>query len=276
MKFCLSIVLALIAIASASRLPLPKIYHARYAHLMRDDPIEVLRANRVVGGQPAAAGERPYQITLLRSGSLTCGGSLVNSQTVLTAAHCIDGSENNPGLFTVRAGSLNHNTGGTVVNVRQIIKHASYSSSRIDFDYAILLLATAISPGGNIAFVTIAAAGSSQPASGTTVVVSGWGRVVGGGALSPVLLKASLAVMDQATCQSRWGLTNTITAQMLCAWDSTQSACNGDSGGPLTLNGEQTAVVSWGSSSCLHQTYPNVYAYLTAAVQTWIQQNSAN
>ena len=52
--------------------------------------------SRVVGGQNAADGDAPYQISLLQNylnifKSHICGGSIIAAQTVVTAAHCTDG-----------------------------------------------------------------------------------------------------------------------------------------------------------------------------------------
>lgn len=50
---------------------------------------------RVVGGKPATADQAPWQISLNAAGwfgeSHICGGSLIGTRTVLTAAHCCDG-----------------------------------------------------------------------------------------------------------------------------------------------------------------------------------------
>merc|ERR1719295_2069254 len=50
---------------------------------------QVLR-NRIVGGQPASKNEYPWLVAIVQRGSTLsfCGGVLLSSRTVLTAAHC--------------------------------------------------------------------------------------------------------------------------------------------------------------------------------------------
>lgn len=57
----------------------------------------------IVGGSPAEAGEFPFIVSTLRNGRHWCGGVLLNANTVLTAAHCV---ESQPAISQVRAGSL--------------------------------------------------------------------------------------------------------------------------------------------------------------------------
>jgi trypsin len=268
MKYCLAIVLANIAIAFAGRLPLPESLQEQWHFVMKDDEVDL---GRVVGGTEVADDGRPYQVGLFRSGSFSCGGSLITLRTVLTAAHCIDGSENNPGIFTIYYGSLVRG-GGKPVQVSRIIKHPGYSSSTINNDWALLILANDITPGTNAAISTLVGK-TDDPDAGTILTVSGWGRIVGGGALATNLLQADLACMSRTDCNSRWSSANAVTTSMICAHDTARSACNGDSGGPLTRpDGQQVGVVSWGSSSCLHATLPNVYASVPSG-RAWIDAN---
>lgn len=49
---------------------------------------------RIVGGEVATPGQFPYQVailTLYPTGTGLCGGSVISTTYVLTAAHCIDG-----------------------------------------------------------------------------------------------------------------------------------------------------------------------------------------
>ena len=59
---------------------------------------------QIVGGVAASQGDFPFIVSMQRGGSHICGGSLLNANTVLTAAHCAEGQS--AGNIKVRAGSL--------------------------------------------------------------------------------------------------------------------------------------------------------------------------
>ncbi|XP_018308917.1 chymotrypsin-1-like [Mycetomoellerius zeteki] len=48
-------------------------------------------STHIVGGKDAPVDKFPYQVSLKKSGRHSCGGSIINQYTILTAAHCIIG-----------------------------------------------------------------------------------------------------------------------------------------------------------------------------------------
>lgn len=72
---------------AAGGLPLPVNLRHLFPLYQRINQLD----GKIVGGTAANAGDAPWQIALLRSGSFTCGGSIINANTVVTAAHCVSG-----------------------------------------------------------------------------------------------------------------------------------------------------------------------------------------
>lgn len=50
-----------------------------------------MKGPRIVGGQEAEAHSHPWQASLQQGGSHICGASIIDSQWLVTAAHCVDG-----------------------------------------------------------------------------------------------------------------------------------------------------------------------------------------
>ncbi|CAN9119264.1 unnamed protein product [Alternaria alternata] len=227
-------------------------------------------ADDIVGGTTASAGEFPFIVSLQRSGSHFCGGSLLDSTTVITAAHCslssVIGSVSG---LRVRAGSLNKSSGGTLVGVSSVTVHPSYRSSGQDFDVAIWKLSTAVPTSSTIGYATLPASGS-DPAAGSTATVAGWGALTEGGSSPSTLYKVSVPIVSRTECRSSYG-TSAITNNMFCAGYTTggRDSCQGDSGGPI-VNSAKTLIglVSWGNG-CAQPNFPGVYAR-TAALLSFI------
>eukprot|EP00066_Takifugu_rubripes_P025168 XP_011614434.1 PREDICTED: proproteinase E-like [Takifugu rubripes] len=67
--------------------------------------------------------------------------------------------------------------------------------------------------------------------------ITGWGRLYSGGPRAATLQQALLPVVDHHTCgrSDWWG--SSIKTTMVCAGGGSESACHGDSGGPLNCKG---------------------------------------
>ncbi|GLG92354.1 Chymotrypsin, partial [Gryllus bimaculatus] len=232
--------------------------------------------SRVIGGTVASQGQIPWQAALVLDGAGFCGGSLISSTYVLTAAHCTAGITS----FQVTLGASNIQTSqtGTVVQTtRNKIQHASYNPSTINNDIALLRLSTAVSSTSYIR--TIRLPRSSQASNtfqGSTAIVSGFGRTSGTSGISPSLRYASLTVISNTNCALYFG--NSINSYKVCTTGASgRSPCNGDSGGPLFITDSdgsytQIGLVSFGSNGCL-ASYPAVFTRLTSYL-SWISSNT--
>ncbi|KAL4928803.1 serine protease [Aspergillus undulatus] len=217
-----------------------------------------LAAENIVGGDEASISDYPYQIALLSSGSLICGGSIISNQYVVTAAHCTDGATARS--LSIRAGSSSSNSGGTVVGVSSIAQHPDYNSATVDNDISILTLSEELTFGDGIGAVDLPSS-SALPAAGTVGTLTGWGALREGGNVSPTLQYVDVPVVSKSQCSSDYQGFNEITDSMVCAGveGGGKDACQGDSGGPYVADGVLIGITSWGNG-CAREGYPGVYS----------------
>ncbi|XP_077288123.1 trypsin, alkaline B-like [Arctopsyche grandis] len=103
---------------------------------------------KIQNGQAADITDVPYIVSILidpnDDGNFvhTCGGAIIDANSILTAAHCINDRKHQPGIFKVRAGSTFNKNGGQVRDVIKMIIHPNYQRSTFDKDIALLFLSS--------------------------------------------------------------------------------------------------------------------------------------
>ncbi|XP_015436796.1 PREDICTED: chymotrypsin-2-like [Dufourea novaeangliae] len=230
---------------------------------------------RIVNGEDAKLGEIPYQVSLQTTPGNRhfCGGSVLNSQYVLTAAHCVQSQT--PERMEIVAGTVNLDNRASVHEVEKIIIHEQYQPSNSwNNDIALIKVKTPFVTSQRIASVPMPKANEAVPAN-AVAWVSGWGRLRSGGSLPKILQKAKIQIADQEACKKVYtSIGQKIFESHICANDPSveKGACNGDSGGPLTVNGKIVGIVSW-SMGCALQRYPTVYTRVTSYLD-WIKQHA--
>ncbi|XP_021263726.1 chymotrypsin-like protease CTRL-1 [Numida meleagris] len=229
-------------------------------------------SERIINGQSAVSGSWPWQVSLqTRSRSHFCGGSLINENWVVTAAHC----EFSPYSHVVVLGEYDLSSSSETVQVKTVSKavtHPSWNANTLNNDITLLKLSSPAQLGPRVSPVCLAASNLALPSS-MQCVTTGWGRTrTTSNALATRLQQVSLPLISQSQCQQYWG--SRITSSMLCAGGAGASSCQGDSGGPLVYqNGNiwtLIGIVSWGSSNCNVRT-PAIYTRVSH-FRNWIDQ----
>jgi hypothetical protein len=232
----------------------------------------------IVGGTTAPTGAYPFFVSVQTSGgSHFCGGTLVSSTRVLTAAHCVDGGVTAAGLrVVIGANKLSAPTPqGEIRNVSAIAINPAWNATTFENDVAILTLSSASTK----AWSRLAGAGDPT-AAGNTVRAIGHGATSEGGSGSDDLLQVDLPIQSDATMSSSSAYGSSfVGAVMLGAGPLTggMDTCQGDSGGPLFIPGAtQNALVgdtSWGTG-CARPNRPGIYGEVfQGTMRTFVDNN---
>uniref|UniRef100_A0A672YRD1 Coagulation factor IX n=1 Tax=Sphaeramia orbicularis TaxID=375764 RepID=A0A672YRD1_9TELE len=234
---------------------------------------------RIVGGELVTPGEIPWQVALIArpSGQLFCGGSILSSLWVITAAHCLVEAQNS---FFVRVdfSKFLHILGTEQdYEVLQQHIHPRYNAniSLFNHDIGLLYLKDPITFSSTVRPICIGPRTFTEALvkDASPALVSGWGRTRFLGAMAISLQKVEVPFTDRTTCKD--SSSSRITPFMFCAgyYDEDKDACQGDSGGPHANSFHDTwfltGIVSWGEE-CAQKGKYGVYTRL-ALYYSWIQ-----
>ncbi|CAD6216155.1 GSCOCG00004374001-RA-CDS, partial [Cotesia congregata] len=216
-----------------------------------------LSDGRIVGGEDIEIEDVPYQVSVLVRGRHKCGGTIISDYWVLTAAHCAQFSQR---MYSVRAGTVWKNQGGTIYEVDKVVNHENY---RLIFDIpmddiALLRLATPFVFGEACQPIDLPNKGEKVKPE-TQTVVTGWGDTKSfpfNGRLQMVVIPT----ISIESCREAYNFTKIPDEGRICAMtpDGGKDACQGDSGGPMVVDKRLVGIVSWGVE-CAVKGNPGIY-----------------
>ncbi|XP_069691854.1 trypsin delta-like [Periplaneta americana] len=231
--------------------------------------VDLARNVRIVNGQPASDGEYPFQVSLQKNGRHYCGATVLNNEFILTAAHCIYGGDIN--VYTVRAGSNNYNTGGSLHNAVDWVYHEDYINSAFwNNDVAVVKVDPPLTYSSKVQPTKLPAAGE-EPAGGAASVAIGWGSDCYGCSGIADLQEVNLRIYSYEDCLALYG--SGPTNDMVCSGipEEEKGICSGDSGGALLVDGVQVGITSWTRIPCA--SYPAVWTKISH-YRDWIKLHS--
>lgn len=270
-----------------------------YTLILNDEPIGIVKTDvgkgdhlfpfftgtralngKITGGTNAIISDFPWQVYYI-SGNFRCGGSIINGNWVVTAAHCTKNSTGgaiSASEMFVRVGLNNPSNplDGKTYSVSKAIVHEGFDSQTLLNDIALLKLKDTINflNATPINLVTPDDVASGAIVPGVMSWVTGWGLTsVSPNVIPTALQKVQLPLISRTQASTVW---SSIPSTDLMAGylNGNKDACNGDSGGPLVVpvSGEYrlAGIVSWGSATC------NTYGAYTRVSDfgNWILKNT--
>ncbi|XP_061754381.1 tissue-type plasminogen activator isoform X1 [Nerophis ophidion] len=244
-------------------------------------------AFRMFGGKESDITEQPWQAAInvyqprLRQHFHRCGGVLIDSCWVLSAAHCFETSDKPSKLEVIlgRTFRKQNSSSEQIFKVEKYWIHEKFDNETFDNDITLLKLKSDI---GFCAIHSAEVRPACLPEAGlvlpdwTECEISGYGKDTEFSAhYSERVKRGFVRLWPRERCIPDVLSGRPVTANMLCAGDTRglDDACKGDSGGPLVCrnNNKMTlmGVISWGDG-CGQRDKPGVYTRVTRYID-WIR-----
>ncbi|XP_055381907.1 phenoloxidase-activating factor 3-like [Condylostylus longicornis] len=211
---------------------------------------------RIQGGNAITIAQRPFEVAIITA-KFFCGGALIKWNYVITSANCIQNLK--PKDVQVRAASKYWNKKGILITAKKLVKHKSYNQFALNLDFGLVKtrfsFASFVSKGYSVQPIPLA---KDLPKDGTTLAVSGYGKISQNGPRPPTLRMVNVKIINFKQCNKLYK--KGLTKSLFCVTGNNKGACQGDAGGPATYKGTLVGIVSYGYLCGQDPQYPGIYA----------------
>jgi secreted trypsin-like serine protease len=197
---------------------------------------------RIINGEEAKPNSWPwmvYLLTRISNSTSMCGGSIIDQNTILTAAHCVDMASNSSQVSVYVGLHDLFKINQTNIPWLSIHIHPEYNNETLENDVAIIKLKNALTFSDRMSPVCLPSPDSHTFLFDKNVVATGWGQTQSGN-ISTFLQQAQLKVYDETFFYwlFLFGFNIDVSSQQYLvigniANNSNTNVCFGDSGGPL-------------------------------------------
>nr|ANS56506.1 chymotrypsin-like serine protease 1 [Antheraea yamamai] len=242
-----------------------------------EETTSVASGQRIVGGSVTDILNIPYQVGLLIDvgfGQSVCGGSILSTTRIVTAAHCQHDGVITAIRHTVVAGTNILFSGGTRIVSSDITMHPEWNPNTAANDIAVLRISP-LTFGNSIQSIALPSGDEiNNNFIGWIALASGFGRTADGATIGPNqrLSSVNLPIIGNDACAAIYG--PIIQSGIICtSGDGGRGTCQGDSGGPLaaTISGRRVliGVISFTARAGCMAGFPAGYSRVTSYV-SWI------
>ncbi|XP_041971604.1 phenoloxidase-activating enzyme-like [Aricia agestis] len=242
----------------------------------------VFSSNKIIGGEPTGIDQYPWLVLLEYAGGiLGCGGSLISSRFILTAAHCVDSINGKPQIARLAEYNITSypidvvevEGGGEdqieniFIPVESVMKHPGFSRRNLQHDIGLVKLSQDVVFSDFIKTVCLPTRDYvPEFTASTNFTVAGWGDDPSKTEFYDVKKEVDVPYVPMSKCRNT--ITTDLIDNQICAGgEEGKDTCKGDSGGPLLHLINQTTyiavgVVSFGPKSCGTRGQPAVYTHV--------------